>query len=271
MSACYARALVLMAMGVLIGTTAIGGSVSNQASGLVTLTFSSQTGAPMPESATVVAATNPAAGAVAYLTFSFLASDAVPSTLRVGLNCRSGRQWSRTLALPRVGVWQPYVVPVDYTAGWTIGPWKTAALFEADTETIESASLSVGRGADTAAQRYTAVDVALQGAEWGSADADGDGASNAGEVLAGTNPFDAASALALHLWAGEGPGEGFGISWDAAADRFYTVWRGTNLMVPWLPQQSGIPANPPRNYHWDGSATGVGPYFYRVTVDLIGP
>jgi len=256
----------------LLGAAAIGGSVSSNASGILSMAFNSQVSASIPESMVVVGATNAAAplggcNPITYVSFSFLASDCVPGAVRLCLNCQSGRQWCRTLTLPAVGVWKPYIVAVDYAHGWTIGPWKTEALFLSDSTNIVSAGLIVDRAGSTAAQSYTVVDFALQGAGWGEADADGDGASNAAEVLAGTDPFDASSVLALSVWNDAGSGRGYGIAWNSTADRFYTVWRGTNLTQPWVPLQTNAAACVPRNFYWDVGATGVGPYFYKVTVD----
>ena len=275
MSYHYKRILALTTAAALLRAVAIGGSISSNASGVIGVAFKAQAGAPMPESVTVVAATNAPAtpggcAAISYVTFSFLASDCTPSTVRLCLNCQSGRQWCRTLALPAVGVWKQYLVPVDFSQAWTIGPWTTAALFRSDSTNIVSAGLAVARGGGTMAQSYTVVDFALQGSEWGAADADGDGVSNAAEVLAGTDPFDKTSVLALSVWNATGPDQGLGIAWDSVADRFYTLWRGTNLMQPWVPRQTSIPACAPRNYYWDAGATGAGPYFYKITVDNPG-
>lgn len=267
------RALALTAAGILLGSAAVAGSVSNTPSGIISMAFPAQLGAPMPESAVIVGATNPplvhAGGCspITYVSFSFLASDCVPSELRLCLNCQGGRQWCRTLTLPAVGVWKQYIVAVDYTQGWTIGPWKTEALFAGDSTNIVSAGLAVDRAGSTAAQSYTVVDFALQGAGWGAADTDGDGASNAAEVLAGTDPFDRSSVLAVGVWTTPGAGQGFGIAWDSVADRFYTLWRGTNLAAPWVPLQTNIPACVPRNSYWDAWAPGSGACFYSVTVD----
>ncbi len=272
MSACYTqRVLALTAAAVLFGTAAHGSSVSSNAAGVISVTFNPQLGAPMPESVSVVAATNPAVspggpGVVSYVSFSFLASDCIPSALQVCLNCQSGRQWCRTLNLPAAGAWKQYIVPVDYS-GWTIGPWATAALFQSDSTNVVSAGITVARGGGTAAQNYTVVDFALLGPDWAAGDADGDGVCNAAEVLAGTDPFDKSSVLAMSVWKVASSGEGFGIAWESVADRYYTVWRGTNLAFPWVPQQTNIPACVPRNFYWDVGATGSGPYFYKITVD----
>ena len=273
MSAYYIRVSVLAVVAVLFGAAARGGSISSNSAGVISIAFSAQAGAPMPESTVVIGATNPLAPSglgrapVTYVSFSFLASDAIPSQLRLCLNCQDGRQWCRTLTLPTLGAWKQYIVAVDYSQGWTIGPWKTEALFLGDCTNIVSAGLSVARAGSTTAQSYAVVDFALQGADWGAADADGDGVCNAAEVVAGTNPFDKSSVLAMGVWNAADARQGFGIVWDSVVDRFYTVWRGTNLAAPWLPQQTSIPASVPRNYYWDNGATGSGPYFYKVTVD----
>ena len=267
------RAMALMAAGILLGAAVYAGSVSSNDSSLLRMAFNPQYGAPMPESEVVVGVTNlPAASTgghsqVSYIVFSFLALDCVPGKLRLFLNCQSGRQWFRTLALPTLGIWRQYIVEVNYSKGWTIGPWKTEALFQSDSSDILSAGLTVERGGSTMAQLYMAVDFALEGPDWGAADEDGDRASNAAEAIAGTDPFDQADVLALSMLETTTPSRGFGVAWDSAADRSYTLWRGTNLLSAWVPQQSGIPASVPRNVYWDSGATGCGPYFYRLTVD----
>jgi hypothetical protein len=221
----------------------------------------------------VVGVTNPLAASsggrrpVSYVVFSFLALDSIPSKLRVLLNCQSGRQWSRTLTLPAVGVWRQYIVEVDYLRGWTIGPWKTEALFKSDSSNIISAGFTVDRGGSTTTQHYMAIDFTVESADWGAADADGDRASNAAEVVAGTDPFDCDDVLTVRTLQNPLHGRGFDIAWDSAAGRIYTVWRSTNLTKAWDLQQSGIQASIPRNFYWDSGATGFGSYFYRITVD----
>ncbi len=266
------RTLALMATGLLLGATVMGGTVSTNISGFISIAFNIQVGAPMPESLTVVGATNPpvmTAGScptVSYVTFSFLASDCAPSELRLCLTCRNGRQWFRTLTVPTVGEWKQYIVAVDYSQGWTIGPWKTEALFQSDSTNIVSGELTVSRGGNALAQSYALVDFSLEGIDWGTGDADGDGSCNAAEIVAGTDPFNHSSVLSLSRWAATGARQGFGVEWDSVTDRFYTLWRGTNLMEPWASCEMRIPANTPRNFYWDDGATGPGPYFYKITV-----
>ena len=273
MSVHYTRAMALLAAGVMFGATAFAGSVSINQSGVISISFNPQYGAPMPESVAVVGVTNSPAAApdgrspVSYVVFSFLALDCVPGNLQLRLNCQSGRQWIRTLPLPTVGIWRQYIVEVDYLEGWTIAHWKKEALFQSDSLNIISVGLAVDRGGSTTAQLYMAVDFAVEGADWGTADTDGDRASNAAEVIAGTDPFDKADVLALRMLENPIHNQGFDVVWDSAPDRVYTIWRGTNLANAWVSQQSGIQASVPRNYYWDSGATGSGPYFYRVTVD----
>jgi hypothetical protein len=269
----YTRAVALTATLVLFGTSAFGHPGPRQSSSLLSMAFGPQHGAPMPESTVVVGATNPPAAfpeecrPVSYVTFSFLALDCLPGELRLCLNCRSGRQWYRTLPLPSVGIWKQYIVAVNYVRGWTIGPWKTEALFQSDSAGILSAGLTVNRGGSTAAQQYLAADFTMEGAGWGTADTDGDRACNAAEAAAGTDPFDRADVLALSASQSTDSGPGFGVAWYSVEDRLYTLWRGTNLLQPWVSQQTAIPARVPVNVYWDAGATGAGPYYYGITVD----
>jgi hypothetical protein len=94
----------------------------------------------------------------------------------------------------------------------------------------------------------------------GTADHDHDGLPDAAEFLAGTDPTDPNSVLKLlpPLTAG-GP-----LRWTSVAGRSYTLERSGSLNGGFLSVQSGLAATPPLNAFTDASATGPGPYYYRV-------
>jgi hypothetical protein len=97
-------------------------------------------------------------------------------------------------------------------------------------------------------------------------DLDGDGFSNYQESIAGTNPTNASSALRLL-----GPthsGSGLTVSWQSVSDRTYFLERATNLGMakPFSLVASELTGQAGVTSYTDASASGPGPYFYRVAV-----
>lgn len=99
-----------------------------------------------------------------------------------------------------------------------------------------------------------------------SDDPDGDGLSNWQESRAGTAPTDATSALRFTKIERAGPGAAR-LNWLSAPDQLYTLLRSavlsTNVQDYQVIRQL-LRATPPINSYLDTSATGPGPYFYRV-------
>ncbi|HWX22152.1 MAG TPA: hypothetical protein VN578_19800, partial [Candidatus Binatia bacterium] len=60
---------------------------------------------------------------------------------------------------------------------------------------------------------------------------------------------------------------GIDLQWESAANNTYSVYRSTNLFQGFINIQSWLPATPGTNTFRDTTATGPGPYFYRIKAD----
>jgi outer membrane protein assembly factor BamB len=95
-----------------------------------------------------------------------------------------------------------------------------------------------------------------------SHDSDGDGMKNWGEYVAGTDPWECLSCLAVSNLVSQG--DGFVIRWASVAERVYNLYRSTNLLNGFNAQiGTNLPATPPMNVHTDNAASGS-TLFYRV-------
>jgi len=99
-----------------------------------------------------------------------------------------------------------------------------------------------------------------------SADVDGDGLNNWQEWIAGTNPTNAASVLAMGISSTNSSAPI--VSWQSIAGKIYFIQRTVNLFDPsaFISIQSNLVGAADTTTYWDGSATNGGPYFYRVGV-----
>lgn len=97
------------------------------------------------------------------------------------------------------------------------------------------------------------------------ADPDGDGMNNLQECLAGTDPTNPVSLLAI---AESGPSEGlFVLRWQSAAGRLYSIQLSSNLIAGFCATlATDIPATPPVNAYTD-TVHRSGALFYRVLLD----
>jgi hypothetical protein len=98
-------------------------------------------------------------------------------------------------------------------------------------------------------------------------DPDHDGMSNLAEYLAGTNPNDITSLLALTDAVVNPADHGeFIVRWQSATGLVYRLQAATNLMTGFSTLTNGIPATPTVNVYTD-TVNGVRQKFYRVEVE----
>jgi len=102
----------------------------------------------------------------------------------------------------------------------------------------------------------------------GVRDSDGDGQNNLAEYVAGTDPRDANSRLAI---TGASPNPAmpseFILRWSSMAGKSYTVQAATNLLTGFdQTLATGVLATPPSNVHTD-NVTGAATKFYRIKVE----
>jgi hypothetical protein len=100
-----------------------------------------------------------------------------------------------------------------------------------------------------------------------AADPDHDGLNNVQEFLAGTDPTNAASVLALFMPTVVPGGTGFVVSWQSASNKFYTLQTTTNLVDPGFADRvKNIFATPMLNVYTD-TFDSAGQKFYRVKLE----
>jgi hypothetical protein len=95
------------------------------------------------------------------------------------------------------------------------------------------------------------------------ADPDGDGMNNLAEYQAGTDPTDPNSRFAF-IRARTHPQGGIEIEWASVSGGSYDLQRSSDLLSGFIVIQSSIPATGQTHIYRDGTATGTGPYFYRL-------
>lgn len=97
-------------------------------------------------------------------------------------------------------------------------------------------------------------------------DPDKDGMSNQAEFNAGTIPTDPESRFEI-LSVQADPQGGVLIEWSSAEGKLYKVQRSGDLLSGFSDLRTGITATAPKNAFRDASATGTGPYFYRLRLE----
>ncbi len=99
-------------------------------------------------------------------------------------------------------------------------------------------------------------------------DSDGTGMPNWQKSIAGLNPTDLTSVLAMLPPVATNNAAGVTVSWQSVSTRNYYLLRATDLTVQpaFSAIQSGLEGQPGMTTVIDATATNNGPYFYRVGV-----
>ncbi len=96
-------------------------------------------------------------------------------------------------------------------------------------------------------------------------DSDGDGMRDAAEYIAGTDPTNTHSVLAMNGGSAGPSADGrYVIEWPSAAGRTYTIHRATSLTDGFAPIASGVTATPPVNTYID-TAPGADQVYYKIS------
>lgn len=227
-----------------------------------------------------------------------------PAGVMLTLRARtSGRIWRNTNVniSTIVGQWVTNAVNFTMEGGWTRdGTGDKAAMWAEDIRDVEYIGIRIDQNGKEA-KTYVVGDFALldiDGSVIGEADlvpeyvlnyfkglygvsdssqitdemkntdSDEDGMSDWLELLAGTNPQDANSVFAAEL-EDDPDVEGVTVSWPCITSGVYTLMRTENLMDGFAPLISGLIPTPEQAQagvmsYTDSSATGNGPYFYKV-------
>jgi len=193
--------------------------------------------------------------------------------------------WMLRVTPAAAGEWAVYDVPVTFAAGWIDGPGADPATFFNDMRAVDWVGVSIVRGGGRGAQEFGMDDFLLQGETmdgfvdplddrdgdglpdtWEDRygfdvdrpgdevlDADGDGMSNLREYLAGTNPLDPDSLLAitdLALVESE-----LRIERVGAAGRTQVLEWTEALDLPWTPVYTDTPPHAVSDVLLDWPAT----------------
>ena len=115
--------------------------------------------------------------------------------------------------------------------------------------------------------RIERVDLRVNLAIDPSLDSDGDGVPNWAEQIAGTNPNDPNSVFRASTDIQPAPGGGLILKWASITGKSYSIHRTTDLGQSFTALSGNLAATAPQNQYTDSSATGPGPYFYRIQVN----
>jgi hypothetical protein len=166
-----------------------------------------------------------------------------------------------TLALPTANTTYTVSAKVG-TANATLPTGKTTLLYGAPTQgLIDRIDLTLG------GESYEQWSLRIFGSLVPqTGDADGDGRSNHEEYLAGTNPQDPNSRLAVKTF-GLLSGGGFTLAWDSVTGKTYTVQRSTSLAPnQWSALQGGISGDGTTKSFTDTNPGSALHIFYRIAV-----
>lgn len=113
-----------------------------------------------------------------------------------------------------------------------------------------------------------AFDDVIVNGMWSSAvDTDGDGVSDYGEYVAGTDPQAESSVLALEpASVAVGAVTNLIFRWPSVAERVYSILRATNAIGPYTQHVGNLSATAPTNAYTNAAPAGLGTYFYGIGV-----
>lgn len=209
----------------------------------------------------------------------------------------NGRNWTyRNVTVSATpGEWTLTDVPLRRSAGWTVAirgdqsDSRLDALWTGDMVVVDAMVVRLLSGG-SAVQAYSVSDFRLMGegvisepanlsavqayfgvgdvdeltAQMKQRDSDGDGMSDYHELLAGFDPYSAASVFAARVAIGATSNE---ISWDGVLGKAYAVWRSNDLRGGFtvLPGAARIECRATGLMtHTDGAPVGGMPNFYKV-------
>jgi hypothetical protein len=229
------------------------------------------------------------------LAFTIEAADIVPSLAQISLHSAAqDNLWMLNIPVTNVGETVSVQAPVHFAAGWFRGIGDTEAMFRADLRSVDWVGVTLLRHASTIAQNYAIDDFRIRGVQFtddadmdymadawelanglssndftdAALDADGDGMSNYAEFRAGSNPQLSSSRFEAKLATiGVGTGVPVELRWDSVSNRWYTIWRSTNLADGFSVLVTGEEASPPTNIYQDVTATNAPAHFYRIEIE----
>lgn len=200
---------------------------------------------------------------IAEITFDFRAVEACPSFLELRILSGSGREWYRRLEVTQAGDWVTFSVPVAFKERWADRPEPDEQMFWNDMRDVRQVAVYVSRSARWEAEHYRVDNFSVKNGP--GRDSDQDGMNDLLEVSAWTDPYSAASLL--KITSGHCGDDGVVVKWASVTGPTYAIYSTTNLLNGFLPLASGLPSTPPENVYTDMTATGMGPYFYRIAVE----
>ena len=101
------------------------------------------------------------------------------------------------------------------------------------------------------------------------ADADGDGMSNLAEYIAGTDPRNGSSLLAVtDIDVSIGATDQVELTWPSVAGRVYTIWRTTNATAVYTQHMDNVQSTPPNNVLTNAVPASADCYFFGIGVRL---
>ena len=207
---------------------------------------------------------------ITYVHFKIYCIVKTPSKARLYIcNETSGRKWYYPLTGLQVEQWTEFYVPLNFNAGWQLDSGGTEAEFSDDLTYVARIGLRFQRDGSVAAQTYMMDNFELGTSAYGQdsiADTDGDGMTDAEELIAGTDAHDARSTFQLALGRRDVSLPGVVLVWKSVSNRWYDIWCTINLINGFSLLESNVAATPPVNEYEDITATNGGPYFYKISV-----